>query len=801
MASKPNTKGKPPSKPPIKTTLTKEKLEVFSVGIQKKSAFQKAKEAEEAKRKREEEDAARVYEEFAASFDDAPPSINRSWVKSSTVLPGSVSAGSSSSNSNSTPSSSLYKPTSRIAPSGSANPSRLGSQSLAAATASASSTAPTAPPATAGQKRRNMDAFLEEVKRENADQGTHKHARSHESQPLLSDVSCNVYVGNMAMETTEQDLLDVFAPFGPIASVKVMVPRTMEEVQRNRKWCFVCFMERAHAVRALRCLAGRSINGQVMNLDWGKVLAIPAEAYYVMPEDERRWRLAAMGITDSKDSSSRSRTLSRPGPDVPKETGLPDVRVSIPTNPLLLGTIHRTIERVLVHGPQFEALLMAREQNNQEYLFLFDSKSKEHIYYRWRLYSLLQGDTRDKWRHLPFLMVEGGPRWIPPEMPFEEEPTVNDEDGGSGSDSSRSDSDFSEPEMTVYPKVTTDKVQIAEIMVFCILHADAAEEVASMIVQSLLVADTPIFPTKFGRLFVVSDLLHNSAASVPNAWKYRDIFQRRLPEVLTHLGVVWKTIGSRLKAEQVRKAIMSLLAVWESGMIFTPGYTDQLRAAFVEGTKDGAGDGHGNQGQSDNKGDDGGLDGEALVLTAEQIMAAKFKSSFAPVPLAGSEDPAPASDARDTTATAAPAKVEAGNATKDAKDGDDDDDEDLDGVPLTTLASQTNANEADDDDEDLDGVPLQRPPAFDPPTQAPVGISGDGGSSSSSMDAVDDGDEDLDGVPMTTSRGLAGVPKIVFKAATVRINPFTAKAKAAATGRMQSNQLQDDDDDDDDMFG
>lgn len=35
---------------------------------------------------------------------------------------------------------------------------------------------------------------------------------------------------------------------------------------------------------------------------------------------------------------------------------------------------------------------------------------------RWRVYSLAEGDTLRTWRIEPFVMVEGGQRWLPPSM-------------------------------------------------------------------------------------------------------------------------------------------------------------------------------------------------------------------------------------------------------------------------------------------------------------------------------------------------------------------------------------------------
>lgn len=60
---------------------------------------------------------------------------------------------------------------------------------------------------------------------------------------------------------------------------------------------------------------------------------------------------------------------------------------------------------------------MERERGNPTYSFLFDLQSPLHHYYRWRVFSFAQGDTLTRWRVDPFVMVQGGPRWLPPPLP------------------------------------------------------------------------------------------------------------------------------------------------------------------------------------------------------------------------------------------------------------------------------------------------------------------------------------------------------------------------------------------------
>ena len=53
-------------------------------------------------------------------------------------------------------------------------------------------------------------------------------------------------------------------------------------------------------------------------------------------------------------------------------------------------------------------------------------------------------------------------------------------------------------------------------MGFCIGKAAASVEITETITESLTLAETPV-PKKIARLFLLSDILHNSSASVPNA--------------------------------------------------------------------------------------------------------------------------------------------------------------------------------------------------------------------------------------------------------------------------------------------
>lgn len=72
----------------------------------------------------------------------------------------------------------------------------------------------------------------------------------------------------------------------------------------------------------------------------------------------------------------------------------------------LLALVHRMIEFVVREGPMFEAMIMRREIDNPIFRFLFENESPAHIYYRWKLFSLLQGDTPAEWRQKEFRMFK-----------------------------------------------------------------------------------------------------------------------------------------------------------------------------------------------------------------------------------------------------------------------------------------------------------------------------------------------------------------------------------------------------------
>jgi hypothetical protein len=90
-------------------------------------------------------------------------------------------------------------------------------------------------------------------------------------------------------------------------------------------------------------------------------------------------------------------------------------------------------------------------------------------------------------------------------------------------------------------------------------------QVAELVCQSLQLDSTPV-PRKIARLHLVSDILHNSASPLPNVWKYRLAFEKRLPAVFSHLNVVCQSLDAysgKISADVFRGQVHAVLDVWD----------------------------------------------------------------------------------------------------------------------------------------------------------------------------------------------------------------------------------------------
>lgn len=126
------------------------------------------------------------------------------------------------------------------------------------------------------------------------------------------------------------------------------------------------------------------------------------------------------------------------------------VAVQAPSDLKQLKLIHKTIEALLTYGPEFEALLMSRPQiqRDEQWAWLWNSRSIGGVYYRWRLWDILtNADARI--RRQPVggynsqprgdIIFEGQSVWVPPETNLKFEYTTRLEELISDDDYNSSD--------------------------------------------------------------------------------------------------------------------------------------------------------------------------------------------------------------------------------------------------------------------------------------------------------------------------------------------------------------------------
>lgn len=238
-------------------------------------------------------------------------------------------------------------------------------------------------------------------------------------------------------------------------------------------------------------------------------------------------------------------------------------------------------------------------------------------------------------------------------------------------------------------------------------------QVANIIVSSLVVDSTAV-PRKMARLWLISDILHNSAVPLPHAWKYRQEFQQRLGVVFDHFSAIYHSFEGRLKADTFKRQVVAVVEVWDDWIVFPPEQTsvwkDRLegKAVAKEYT----------------------VQQVQVVQTPVAPVVSKFKpSAFKPVmPDLPSEDAEADMDLDDSDAeiSAETAPAVAGVASEVVEvvadedlDGAPIEDVDVDGEPLEDMADEPlddldgepinieDGQPVEEDDEDVDGRPFE----------------------------------------------------------------------------------------------
>ncbi|GAP92462.1 putative coatamer subunit protein [Rosellinia necatrix] len=94
------------------------------------------------------------------------------------------------------------------------------------------------------------------------------------------------------------------------------------------------------------------------------------------------------------------------------------VPVRAPGDIKQIQLIHKVVESVLKHGPEFEALLMSRPdvQKEEKWAWIWDARSEGGVWYRWRLWEVVTGGPGGDGRQGKFLpLFEGSHAWKMPD--------------------------------------------------------------------------------------------------------------------------------------------------------------------------------------------------------------------------------------------------------------------------------------------------------------------------------------------------------------------------------------------------
>uniref|UniRef100_A0A8C7LI17 Zgc:163098 n=2 Tax=Oncorhynchus kisutch TaxID=8019 RepID=A0A8C7LI17_ONCKI len=572
MADKNGKKGKPVG---VKRTLTKREQEDL--------------------KKKEEEKAAEVFEEFLACFD----SNDKSGVK--TFVRGGIVNATKEEEAVEVKKSKLYRPITKFT-SVSQNVSPAHSSEIRR---------PIVKKKTEEKKKSNLELFKEELKQIQEEREERYKRKTNEPGGAYGDLdipltrrsifdddpaipnTTNLYIGCISPKMNEEMLCKEFGKYGPLASVKIMWPRSDEERTRVTNRGFVAFMTRKDAERALAALDGKTVMGFEMKLGWGKAVRIPPQPLYTpigvlkMSTPPPPSGLPFNAQPRDRFRNDFTKPWGRSKEELDKTLSEAVVKVVIPTERNLLGLIHRMIEFVVREGPMFEAIIMSKEKNNPDLRFLFDNKSQEHVYYRWKLYSILQGEPPSEWRTADFRMFRGGSIWRPPLLnPYlhgdeeageeEESPSLEEELLKKG----QLKTEHRERLEMLLRGLTPRREDIGDAMLFCLERAEAAEEVVGSIAESLSLLQTPL-QKKIARLYLVSDILYNSCAKVANASYYRKYFEAKLPQIFGDISDAYRNIQARLQAEQFKQKIMGCFRAWEDWAVYPESYLIQLQNIFL----------------------------------------------------------------------------------------------------------------------------------------------------------------------------------------------------------------------------
>eukprot|EP01135_Chromosphaera_perkinsii_P009992 Nk52_evm27s1992 gene=Nk52_evmTU27s1992 len=419
------------------------------------------------------------------------------------------------------------------------------------------------------KKKSNLELFKEELKHRHLEQAK----RAGRSGTGLVKESlgkiCSVFIGNLHPLLSEKDLCQIFGAFGPIGTVKVMWPRTAEEFERQHNVGFVSFINKADAIDAMKFLDKKVIMKRQVRVTWSKSVDMPAKPLQERESYPRSKAVLPSGLPFSAQPFTAA--LESAHEEAPNcKVNMKDcyVQVRIPEDRYLLKVIHFAISQILKYGPEFElAILNIEKQNdNSQLRFMHDIRCEGHIYYKWKLYSLLQGDHVNSWSSADFRIFADGPLWKPPQS-------------GTPKVQSTLESKIRKVLGCILSKLTLERSVVGSAMAFCINNASFYLNIVDVIHKSFY--DTQhLPPIQVAKLFLISDIVNNSTSNVKNSSNYRTQFADCLESIFTALNRTLHSISARMRAEVYKKHILNVLNSWSDIFLYDQAFLHKLKSIF-----------------------------------------------------------------------------------------------------------------------------------------------------------------------------------------------------------------------------
>ncbi|MES1918858.1 U2 snRNP-associated SURP domain-containing protein [Bonamia ostreae] len=374
----------------------------------------------------------------------------------------------------------------------------------------------------------------------------------------------NVLISNLPDDLSEQELAIEMSKFGPVGTVRIFVESINGKTINN---AFVNFMWRDDARNAINALNDQILFDKIVTLSMEKVL--PPVWY---PIQFGKKEATVVDIDQLKNVEMRTVEMIKDD----KTRRLIDAVATF----------------VSKEGYLFEKHFIEIHAEDPNFDFITETKTPKNLYYRWRVYSLSQGDSLDDWSLKPFRIIENGPLWIPP--------SKNRQNTSSNTKSTQKPITKFERKKSItkfmkenkrdeldqiLSNLDKDRYSIREAMGFCIDNSEHAIEIADTITESLIVEETDV-NKRISRLYLVSDILHNSDSSVRNSSAYRSEFQRNLEEIFAGLHSGYSKIDGRITAEKMKEDVLTVLNVWQAWSLFPVTLLNSLEATFLSVPKE-----------------------------------------------------------------------------------------------------------------------------------------------------------------------------------------------------------------------